>query len=322
MFTFHHPKHYNIYKSLFLTFCTLLLFTETISCQETLAEKLGYKKDAKLLIVHADDLGFAQAENAATIKSLEEGVVNSSSIIMPGSWVSEIANYAKKNDNAQDLGLHLSITSEWKNFKWGPVASKDKVPSLINKHGYFFAECPSDASVAEVEIELRAQIELAYAMGIKPTHLDSHMGCLFWGNLAFFEVYLKLAREYGLPCLVDRSFASLFPNEEAFKKMLKDQEVKVVLDQNFTISVEDNADGPAEYYTAILRSLKPGLTQFLIHTAYDNEEMQAITIDHPDWGSAWRQQDFDFFMSDACKKIIEEEDIKLVTWKEISKVLK
>ncbi len=322
MFTFHTQKYFSFNKFLFLSICSLVLFTESISSQETLAEKLGYQKDAKLLIVHADDLGLAHAENMATIKSLEKGVVNSSSIIMPAPWVSEIANYAKKNNNAQDLGLHLTITAEWKNYKWGPVASKEKVPSLINEQGYFFEECPSNASVAEVETELRAQIELAYAMGIKPTHLDSHMGCLFWGNLKFFEVYLKLAREYGLPCLVDKSFGSLFPSEDAFQQLLKDQDVMVVLDQDFTISEEQYAEGPEQYYTSTLRSLEPGLTQFLIHTAYDNDEMQAITIDHPSWGAAWRQADFDFFTSDVCKQIIKEERIILVTWREISKVLK
>jgi len=309
-------------KSIFLSICILLLSINTISGQETLAEKLGYAKDTKLLIVHADDLGFSHNENIASIKSIENGVVNSASIIMPGPWVSEIANHAVNNNNKHDLGLHLAITSEWKNFKWGSVASSDKVPTLLNKYGYLYDQCPEEASAAEVEIELRSQIQLAYAMGIKPTHLDSHMGCLFWGKLEFFEVYLKLAKEFDLPCLVDRTFVSLFPNEAAFNKMLKDYDVKVIIDENYTISVEDNAKGPEKYYKNILRNLKPGLTQILIHTAYNDEEMQAITIDHPAWGAAWRQADYDFFMSDLCKKIIEEEKITLVTWREISAVLK
>ena len=137
MFNFSNLQRKYFSKLILVSFLCIIMHPEKTSSQETLAEKLGYNKDAKLLIIHADDLGFSHAENEATIKSLEEGAVNSSSIIMPGPWVSEIASYVKQNDNKYDIGLHLSITSEWKNYKWGPVASKDKVPTLVNKYGYF-----------------------------------------------------------------------------------------------------------------------------------------------------------------------------------------
>jgi len=321
-FNFFTLRSYNLGKSIILSICLLLISLNTVSGQETLAEKLGYKKDAKLLIIHADDLGFSHAENMASIKALDSGSVNSASIMMPTPWVSEIVSYAKKNEGRHDLGLHLTITSEWKNYKWSSVASKDKIPTLINNLGYFYNDCPSDARIAEVETELRAQIELAYAMGIKPTHLDSHMGCLFWGKVDFFEVYLKLAKEFKLPCLIDKTFVSLFDDEEAFNKMLKANKAMVVIDQNFTISEEENAKDVAQYYIRTIKSLEPGLSQILIHTAYDNEEMQAITIEHPSWGAAWRQADFDFFTSDVCKNLIKEEEIVLVTWREIAEVLK
>lgn len=319
-------SNYNYQKfvnnSILYTLCIIAFSISSINGQETLAQKMGYDKNAKLLIIHADDLGFAHSENTASIKAMEEGSVNSASIIMSGAWLNEIEAYAKNNATKHDLGVHLSITSEWKNFKWGPVASKNKVPSLINEHGYFYNDCPKDASTIEVEAELRAQIELAYAMGIKPTHLDSHMGCLFWGKLDFFEVYLKLAKEYGLPCLIDKSFAALFPDKASFDKMLKEQDALLLIDNVFMISVEEYANGPEAYYTKTLKNLEPGLTQILIHAAYDNEEMQAITVDHPSYGAAWRQADFDFFTSDKCKKLIEEENIVMVTWREITQVLK
>lgn len=293
-----------------------------IYSQETLAEKLGYKKDAKLLLIHTDDLGIAHSENIASFKALDDGSVNSASVIMPGPWVNEVVSYAKINSGNHDLGIHLAITSEWKNYKWGPVASKDKVPSLINEHGYFFDACPPDANVTEVEIELRAQIELALSMGIEPTHLDSHMGCLFWGKVTFFEVYLKLAREYNLPCLVGKTFKSLYSdNEDDFNQVLKENNSLVVLDNGYSISPEEYAKGSEQYYVKILETLESGLTQIIIHTAYDNEEMQGITLDHPDWGAAWRQADFDFFTSDTCKNLLEKENIILVTWKEIGEVL-
>ncbi len=313
-------KHYSLSKIIFFTMCVIMSSTK-VSSQETLAHKLGYASNTKLLIIHADDLGFSHTENTASIKAMEEGFVNSASIIMPGPWVTEMSTYAKNNKETHDLGLHLAITSEWDNYKWKPVASKGKIPTLVNEFGYFHKSCPANASVAEIEIELRAQIDLAYVMGIEPTHLDSHMGCLFWSKPEFFEVYLKLAQEYNIPCLVDDTFVELYPSKENFEQVLKKYEVAVVLNQILTISPEEFNDGPVQYYTSVLKSLKPGLSTILIHTAYDNGIMQAITVNQPDWGAAWRQADYDFFMSVACKKILKDENIVLVTWREISKVL-
>ena len=309
-------------RSIIYVLFLMIFGLNNLSSQENLAQKLGYDKNAKLLIIHADDLGFAHSVNVASLKAIEEGSVNSASIIMSGAWVNEISDYALKNNSNHDLGVHLTITSEWKNFKWGPVASKNQVLSLINNQGDFYADCPKDANAIEVEKELRSQIELAYTMGINPTHLDSHMGCLFWGKLEFFEVYLKLAKEYELPCLIHKSLANLFPDEASFYKMLEEQDALVLIDNVFMIDIEENANGSEAYYTKTLKNLNPGLTQILIHTAYDNEEMQAIAVDHPDYGSAWRQSDFDFFTSDDCKKLIEEENIVMVTWREIAQVLK
>jgi predicted glycoside hydrolase/deacetylase ChbG (UPF0249 family) len=305
-----------------LACCLLLVNTTRATAQKTLAEKLGYAKDAKLLIIHADDLGLSHTENTASIKAIDSGAVTSGSIMMPTPWVTEIASYAKKHNNTHDLGLHLVLTSEWKNYRWRPVAPKEKVASLVDADGYFYKDCQATAKAEEVAAELRAQIEMAYAMGITPTHLDSHMGCLFWTSQEIFKVYVQLAHEYQLPCLVDKSFAALFDSTEAFNTFLNSQEVAVVVDTNLTISPEDYQKGTAAYYTKVLQSLQPGLTQILIHTAYDSDEMQAITTEHPDWGAAWRQADFDFFTSEACLALLQKENIKLVTWRAIAKALK
>src|SRR5438552_10665571 len=129
--------------------------------QKTLQERLGYSKDSKLLILHADDLGMSHSENAATIYAMEHGSVNSAAIMVPTPWFSEIAAYARTHPTA-DLGLHLTLTSEWNFLKWGPVASSSDVHGLLNKDGFFFSSADSvhrSASAAEVEEELRAQIE-------------------------------------------------------------------------------------------------------------------------------------------------------------------
>ena len=126
-------------RSLFSAFICVLLLPLSSLAQEapkTIAERLGYPRDAKLVIVHADDLGMSHSVNAATIKAFETGLVNSGSIMVPCPWLSEIATYARANPHA-DLGLHLTLTSEWTSFRWGPVSPRDRVTSLLDKDGYF-----------------------------------------------------------------------------------------------------------------------------------------------------------------------------------------
>jgi hypothetical protein len=155
-------------------------------------------------------------------------------------------------------------------------------------------------------------------MGIEPTHLDSHMGCLFFHNPELFAIYLKLGREFGIPTMVSRNLLNALP--EPFKQAVTEKDI--VLDNIFSASPEDFKNGMAQYYTLVLQALQPGVSVLLIHTAYDDAEMQGVSVDHPDWGAAWRQADYDFFTSEECKKILKEQDIQLITWREIGKLLK
>src|SRR6266849_10533008 len=173
---------------------------------KTLAERLGYPRDAKLLIVHADDLGAAHSINTASIKGLESGLVSSASIMFPCPWLPEIAAYARAHPEA-DLGLHLTLTSEWSSYRWGPVLGRERVPSLLDGGGYLPLESEATAhmDIKEVEAEIRAQIARARAFGIQPTHLDSHMGTLYQSK-ALFETLLRVARENKLPTRMSREF--------------------------------------------------------------------------------------------------------------------
>src|SRR5205823_2875731 len=147
-----------------------LLLASTLSAQtRTVAERLGYPKDAKLLILHADDLGAAHSIDAASFDALDKGVISSASIMMPTPWVTEVAAYAKAHPNA-DLGLHLTLTSEWETYRWGTVESRDKVPSLLDPDGTLpngDGPVATRAKPAEIELELRAQVERAVAPGIR-----------------------------------------------------------------------------------------------------------------------------------------------------------
>src|SRR5256885_12786510 len=140
----------------------LLVLTSSVPAKtRTVAERLGYPRDAKLLILHADDLGFAHSANAASFDALDKGLISSASIMMPTPWITEVAAYARAHPEA-DLGLHLTLTAEWDSYRWGSVASKDKVPSLFDPTGSFPSDVPAVARRAkapEVEQELRAQID-------------------------------------------------------------------------------------------------------------------------------------------------------------------
>ena len=296
----------------------LLLLTAAIAQEKNLAERLGYARDAKLLIVHADDLGMAHSVNAATIKALETGLVNSGSIMVPCPWLSEVAAFARANPQA-DLGLHLTLTSEWTSFRWGPVSSRDRVSSLLDKEGYFYlteSEAAAHADPNQVEMEITAQIERARALGIRPTHLDSHMGTLYQ-NKALFEVFLRVARKQKLPVRVARAW---FARADFLPSTLTPDDVYIdrVLDINPTVAPQDWA----RFYTDALKKLEPGITEVVIHLAYDDAEMRAATSNHPDWGAAWRQRDFEFFTSDAFRKVLQENQIKLITWRELGKLIK
>ncbi|HYL99969.1 MAG TPA: polysaccharide deacetylase family protein [Blastocatellia bacterium] len=285
--------------------------------QKTLAERLGYPKDAKLLIIHADDLGVAHSVNAASIKALDSGAISSGSIMVPCPWLLEIAEYARSHSDA-DLGLHLTLTSEWQSYRWGPVASKDKVHSLLDKDGYLYPneiEAATHIDPREAEIEIRAQVERALALGIHPTHLDAHMGTLF-RTKALFEALLRVAHDYRLPVLDATDF---FAEGAYLKTSLGPKDV--VIDHMITIGPSVKPDHWADFYREAIKKLKPGVTEFIIHLAYDDAETQAITVNHPDWGAAWRQRDFDFFTSAECRKLLEENNVKLVTWRQIGKLI-
>jgi predicted glycoside hydrolase/deacetylase ChbG (UPF0249 family) len=284
---------------------------------QTLAERLGYAPNTKLIIVHADDLGETHAVNAAAIKALEGGTINSASLMVPCPWFPEIADYAKSHPDA-DFGLHLTLTSERVYYRWGPVAPADKVPSLVDKNGYLQHDWEHNEPVnaKEVEVELRAQIERALAMGVRPTHLDSHQYRLIMNGKELFVVMLRVAQEYKLPVFVTRDWFADYPY---LPMSLRGDDI--VLDHTVTIAPEVPPEKWNEFYRTALENLKPGVTEFVIHPGFDDEELRAATKERSTWGSAWRQRDYDFFTSDQFREILAQRDIKLITWRELARLL-
>ena len=301
-------------KLLFSLLFTLWITINTQAQQKTTQERLGYSRETKLLIIHADDIGVAHSENSATFKAMQTGVVNSGSVMVPCPWFAEVVSYAKENPQA-DLGLHLTLTSEWKQYKWGPVTSSAAVPGLINKNGFFYTSADSVvmfASAAEVEQEIRNQVIKAKQMGLDPTHLDAHMGTAF-SSPGFLKAYIKVGKEFNLPVMLSRQLESMF----GIKLDSQINPSTFLIDNIIMATPNDFKNTMKNYYTSVLNGLKPGLSCLLIHLAYDNDEMKAVTINHPEYGSAWRQEDFDFFTSDACRDLLKKNNIVLITWREI-----
>ena len=297
-------------------FSTLVLVTISQAQTKNIAERLAYPHDAKLLIIHADDLAVAHSEDIASFDALNQHAASSASIMVPCPWLTEVAEYAKAHPDA-DLGLHLTVTSEWKTYRWGPIESKDKVPSLLDSNGYLWADndpATRNLKADDAEREIRAQVEKAMSLGIHPTHVDSHMG-EFFERPDLFAVYLKVARSYKLPFL-----AALGPNTpKEMSSQLSPNDL--VLDNVVMAYPSVSAAEWKNFYLKTVKDLKPGVTELIVHLAHDDAEMQAVTVDHPDYGAAWRQRDYDVITSPEFKKALEDNQITLIHWSDLKKLI-
>src|SRR5438067_1310017 len=238
----------------------------------TLQEKLGYPPTAKLLIIHADDLGMAHSVNRATFEALEKGWVTSASVMVPCPWFPEVVRWAKAHPQA-DLGVHITLDSEWTSFRWRPISGPSEVGSLLDSDGYL----PLDpellhGTLPEIEREVRAQIERAHTLGIPITHLDSHMLALT-SRPDYFRLYLQLGHDYRVPIRLAREGES---KVEPFLKLSNDD---LVLDRVISMDPGISKGDWAVWYENALAALPPGVYEMIVHLAYDDAEMQGATAD-------------------------------------------
>jgi len=301
----------------------LLLSSSSALAQTTTAQQLGYGPDDKVLIVHADDIGMSHSVNVATIEAFKKGLVTSGSVMVPCPWFPEIAAYAKEHPEL-DLGLHLTLTSEWKYLRWRPVASPEKVKGLLDEEGFMWRserQTATKATPLEVETELRAQIQRALQFGLKPTHLDTHMGALYTRK-DFFDVYTKLGKEYGIPVMVMRPTPEIIAygkqtglpiTEDLLKKVEADG--FVMLDRLVTGVAGKNFTERKQAYKNLLRNLKPGVTMLIVHLGMNDPELKATT-------NSWEERYGDFlsFTDPEIEALIKELGVKLTTWREMGKI--
>lgn len=255
----------------------------------SLAERLGFAADERVIVLHADDMGMCHAANEGAFEAMERGAVSCGALMVPCPWFPAAAERARANPGAYDLGVHLTLNAEWPHYRWGPVAGRRAVPSLVDDQGYLprtSLEVAQRANPAEVEIELRAQIEMALAAGIDVTHLDAHMGTAFYPP--FVEIYAKLAREFRIPAMAVRpdraalARAGLAGAEPMIRRIVEllDEAGMPVLDWIDANSL-GFAPGRGDAHTQKrLDALAPGITYFITHPARDGEELRAIAADH------------------------------------------
>ena len=276
---------------------------------KTVAERLGYPANSRLLVLHADDFGMLHSVNKATIEALNNKWITSASILVPCPWFPEVARYARQHPE-WDLGIHLALTSEWTPVRWRPLAFSSSGSSLTDKDGFLqltTALVTPQAQTSDMEREARAQIDAALAAGINVTHLDSHMFAIAAASPA---TYVKLGRSYGLPVLMDHQ---QFP--------LADDPNAVLIDRILTFQAAAPVDQWRKAYEDLLRPLPPGTYELIIHLAYADDEMSAATYDHPDWGAQWRQNDFDTMKNPDFQKFLKDQGFILVSWRDLAKAL-
>jgi chitin disaccharide deacetylase len=280
------------------------------------AERLGYAPDARVLILNADDFGMCHDQNEGVIRGLQEGLFTSSTILVTCPWFEEAAVFAR-NYPAADLGVHLTLTAEWDRYKWGPVSGRDAVPSLVDERGYLWqtvAQVYEHARLDEAEAELRAQIEKAFAAGIDATHLDSHMGTLQL-RADYHEIYARLADEYRLPIRL------------ASRRRLGTEGMGAILDQLDAAGVVTPDHlvfyGPSSvpetenYWTNLLRTLKPGVTEILCHPAIARDELKSCARD-----AMQREADFRCFTSDKTRQLIKDEGVEMVGFRALRDLMR
>jgi len=266
--------------------------------KRTINEQIGYAPAARLLIVNADDFGMCHANNAAILHAWQQGIVSSTSLMVPCPWAPHAMRLLAEHPTLP-FAVHLTLISEFGDYRWGPVASKSLVPSLLDDDGFFYRYNQQDALLAvahldEVETEFRAQLDAVRSAGLTPSHLDWH--CLADGGREdIFQLTLSLARESGLALRIHHQ-----PHAEVCRRLGLPVPDHSVLD-----SYGLETEGKAARYAQLLRDLPSGLSEWAVHPSLGDVEAQAI--EPGSWDR--RRADFDFVLSHHARDIIEEEGI-------------
>ena len=287
-------------------------------------KKLGLKNDDRVAIIHTDDIGMCQASVEAFTDLNEVGLISSGAVMVPCPWFLHAAGYARQHEKA-DLGIHLTLTSEWYTYRWGPISTRDPASGMMDEEGFF----PHTSELTQkngdpkaVEIELNAQIERAIQAGIVPTHMDTHMGTV--AHPKFMGIYIQLAMKHRLPPMIfrmDETGWQAAGLEPEFAKMAAAlvQQLEAsglpLLDSIGGMKL-DTDQNRLERTKRAFSDLQPGITHFIIHPSKDTPELRAIT---PDWRC--RAADYQNFMNEELRRHIQEIGVNIIGYRALKELM-
>lgn len=290
----------------------------------SLTEKMGFELDDIVVITHIDDMAMSHASNVASFECLDFGIAKCGSLITVSGWLMDaVSMYQQKK--GYDVGVHLSLTSEYNTFRWRPLSTVDPKSGLFDSEGYLWKtteEVVIKGKPEAAEQEMRAQIDIALNNGFDVTHIDCHMGTVI--TPPFIQSYLNLAKEYNIPAfvpkvskddLINLGFGQLEPFYRKWMKKLEEENYPMV--DHFIGGPLEPTKDRLKMYKKMFKSLKPGLTHFLFHPAKESEELTALGHTPTE-----RNQDYETFTSQEFKEFIESLDIHLIGYKEIRKFLR
>jgi chitin disaccharide deacetylase len=286
-------------------------------------KKLGFSNTDRLLIIHADDIGMCYASLQAYIDLMEFGGISSAAAMVPCPWFPHLASYSRENKNA-DIGIHLTLTSEWETYRWSPVSTHDPASGMIDSEGYFFRTAEEVQLLGDIEavnLELFKQVERALTAGINITHLDTHMFSV--AHPKFIHKYIQLAVQQKLPFLFPRM------DNAGYQNLGMDQEIASIaallineLDEMGIPLVDNvvgldlnNSENRINQAKQALNTLPSGITHFIIHPSIDTPELRAIA---PDWQS--RVADYHTFMNDEIRVLISDIGIHVIGYELLKKL--
>ena len=294
--------------------------------------KLGFSDDERVAIIHVDDVGMCQASIAAFSELWEVGIISCGAVMVPCPWSLEAAKYARLHPEA-DLGIHMTLTSEWETYRWGPLSTRDPATGLLDEEGCFYRRSEpvqEKADPAAVQAELEVQILRAKAAGIHPTHADTHMGTVV--HPKFIQAYLQTAIGHGLSPMmlrldeagwremvggmVDAATAEQIVTQAAqMTDMLEEMGIPL-LDNIYGMPLDSDPALRFEHTQAAFDALQPGITHFIIHAAKDTPELRAIT---PDW--ACRNADYQTFLREDLRIYLQQTGVQVIGYRALQSLM-
>ena len=284
-------------------------------------KKLGFANNDRLVIFHADDVGMCQAALTAYANMVDFGLLSSAAVMVPCPWFPATAAFVRNHPQREqlDLGIHLTLTSEWDAYRWGPISSSDPATGLLDDEGYFYRDEESfrkNGIVTAVQKEIAAQVERAIAAGIDPTHIDNHMLSIF--HPTFLPSYFQLAQEYHLPALMFRTDAATFeqmgvPADRAavYEQMVLQLEEQglPMFDAIYMMPLDDGSNRRKKAQAA-LEALPPGISCFIVHPTTDTPEIRALA---PDWRA--RVADYELFTDEKWRQTVANSDVQVIGYR-------